>query len=339
MEIDIDRFMQIQNATGLNSRKEQKIEEVRSRFAGDFDSSINVVYDATHNGVAQDFIIVNTKEKNKYSVFIRPNETPLLLGDLIEWNNLHWLITEKDYHSEIYGSCTMELCNRLIRWQNPKTYNIVERWAIFSRPYSANMNTGNVISTMKGKYDIIVPYDSETEIVPVDKRFMIDVIDDQPMVYRVTFPDLSTLYNEGKEGGLVKWNVDSDVYSADSDNKELMICDYQIKPDESNTPVAGLKCEINGRSNIRVGASNRIYTPLFYAEDNLTVVSGISPIWELKVPARYENDFVCRLDSEGKYYVEAKDNAALIGQVITLTLSDRDGLYKPSSINIVCEVM
>lgn len=83
-------------------------------------------------------------------------------------------------------------CNRVIKWQNPKTLEIIERWCLCSKPYTSNINEGNVVSTLNGKYDIQLLYDDETKQVGVDSRFMLDIIGGMPMVYRLTFPDSNT---------------------------------------------------------------------------------------------------------------------------------------------------
>lgn len=339
MTLGIDYFRAIQGGLGHTNAKDVKVEEVRRQFADDFDSSIGVVYDATRNNVVQDFIITPTKEKNKCSVYTRPNEE-LNIGDIIYWNNLHWLVIDKDFQNDIYNTGTIVRCNRIVRWQNPITLEIIERWCFCSKPYTSNIDEGNIISTLNGKYDIQLPYDDETIQVGVDKRLMLDIVGGKPMVYKLTFPDTNTNKYQDIDGGFIEWTVVSDAYVQERDNVDLMICDYidPGAPLEPPEPPVGdlLKCEIVGRSDLRIGGTPRSYTAKFYDVDGKTEVKdGVSPIWKLITPPGHESYYNISLSNDNFISsVSAQVNDELIGDIIVLKLVEVAGLYQSVEIKI-----
>lgn len=348
MALDIDYFRAIQGGIGHTNAKEVTVAEVRKQFADDFDSSIGVAYGVTRNGVSQDFIITPTKEKNKCNIYTRPNEE-LNIGDIIFWNKLHWLVVDKDFQNDIYNIGTIVRCNRIVRWQNPITLEIIERWCFCSKPYTSNISEGSVVSTLKGKYDIQLSYDAETIQVGIDKRLMLDIVGGNPMVYKLTFPDANTNKYQDIEGGFIEWTVVSDEYIPDKDNVELMICDYIAppeNPDVSSTPLFSdnsddlnkslLKCEIVGRKDILVGGSAREYVAVFYDTEGTKVsTENISPKWEIILPEGYQNSFETNfLDNGFTLRIRVLNNNDLAGMEVTLKMKDENNKYNTSELTI-----
>lgn len=340
MSLGIDYFRAIQGGMGHTNIKDVKVAEIRRQFEKDFDTSIGVAHNTTRNNVPQDFIFTPTKDKNVCGIKPRPGEA-LNIGDIIYWNTLHWLVTDKNFQDEIYNSGTITRCNRTIRWQNPITLEIVERWCFCSKPYTSNIDEGNVISTLKGKYDIQLPYDSETIQVGVDKRLMLDIVGGKPMVYKLAFPDANTNKYQDIDGGFIEWTVVSDTYVQERDNVELMICDY-IDPANSSKPPHHsigddlLECEIIGRNDIRVGGSPRNYIAKFYDVSGTTEIKdGVSPIWELIVPVGHEPYYKMYLSSNNFVAtILAETNDNLVGDVVRLKLSDELKQYQSAEIEV-----
>lgn len=224
--MDISYLKAIQNAKGCQNEKSVKVNEVRERFARDFDKSINVVYNATRNDVQQDFIIVPQGNKdNQFAIYARPNEE-INIGDIIYWNTLHWIITDKAFDDEIYTIGTMERCNRTIKWQNPDTKEIIERWCLAEKPYTSNIRYSTVMSISEREYKIKLPYDDETKLVDIDKRFMLDIINGKPRTYKIQSVDGITNRYQDINGGFLVWNLVQDQSGQPNDNLELGICDY-----------------------------------------------------------------------------------------------------------------
>lgn len=240
-------FRAIQGTIGCKTKKDAKVAATRARFANEFDSSINVVYDALRNDVQQDLIITPTKEQNKFTVFARPGDE-LKIGDILYWNKLHWLMTDIAFDDDIYTTGTMVRCNRQIAWMNERG-QIIKRWCLTTKPYTANVETGQVVSVLKGKYDVKLPYDQDTIDVPIGKRFMLDIVGGKPMCYKLDFADVNTNKYSDIDGGFIEWNLTSDQFNKDTDNVANMICDFT--PMSSDEPDVRNRCRINGKSTVK----------------------------------------------------------------------------------------
>lgn len=333
MNIDIDYFKTIQNAAGCQNQKEQKVAYVRNRFAKDFDSMFGVVHDAKRNDVAQDFVIVPTKEKNKCAVFTRPDEK-LNIGDIILWNGLHWLVIDKDFQDTVYNSGTIVRCNRTIKWQNRLTGEIIERWCLCTKPYTSNINNGNVVSVSNREYKIQIPYDSETALVDLGKRFFLEVIDKKPKSYAVTSVDTMTnRYQDiGDNSGFIVWNVTQDQAGEDDDNPELMICNY-IDPSKIISKRGHI--EVSGDLSLMVGGAAHSYVVTFYSDDSMVDNSTV-PEWSVTPPSCGGIHYT---QKDNKLTVQADDSMKLIGEFITISVRDTQHTYEPYTFTINCMVM
>lgn len=154
----------------------------------------------------------------------------------------------------------MELCNRQIQWQNPITGEIVSRWATLSKPYYANNKEIVMTSLSQREYKVQMPFDDETALIDLDKRFMLEIINGEPKTYVTTSVDQSTERYElhGKTQGFLVLNIRQDQYNSKTDNAEKMICDY-FEPNKSDEPDADSQVTATikyaGKPEVRVGGS------------------------------------------------------------------------------------
>ncbi|MGN1341588.1 MAG: hypothetical protein ACI4WS_14975 [Oscillospiraceae bacterium] len=256
LKVDIGYFRTIQNGIGAKHRKDIKLSEAQQRFADRFEDSFNYEYDITRNEAEQQFIVAPShNDKNKCSIFPRPGEE-LNMGDIIYWHKIHWLVTDIDFSDSITRSGIMERCNRTIQWQNPETREIQERWCIATKPYTSNIDKGKEVNTSNREFKIQIPFDEETSLVDVDKRFLLETISGHPKAYKCTCVDTVTNKYQDIKGGFLIWNLTQSEYNDATDNVELMIADY-IEPE---TPVHG-NLEINyaGSPEIRAGGSAKSF--------------------------------------------------------------------------------
>lgn len=321
-------FRAIQGTIGCKTKKDAKVAATRARFANEFDSSINVVYDALRNDVQQDLIITPTKEQNKFTVFARPGDE-LKIGDILYWNKLHWLMTDIAFDDDIYTTGTMVRCNRQIAWMNERG-QIIKRWCLTTKPYTANVETGQVVSVLKGKYDVKLPYDQDTIDVPIGKRFMLDIVGGKPMCYKLDFADVNTNKYSDIDGGFIEWNLTSDQFNKDTDNVASMICDFTTA--SSDSPDVRNRCRINGKSTVKAGCTNT-YTPVFYdAEYNPVTVT---PVWDISISDAADDKHILHsVDEQGHLKLSVDFVESVIGHTVTITLLDKDGKYEPSTIDV-----
>ena len=333
MSVDISYFKTIQNASGCKNQKEQKVAYVRNRFAKDFDSMFGVVHDAERNGVDQDFVIATTKEKNKCAIFTRPNEL-LNIGDIIFWNGLHWLVIDKDFQDTVYNSGTIVRCNRTIKWQNQRTGEIIERWCLCTKPYTSNVDNGNIVSVSNREYKIQIPYDSETELIDLGKRFYLEVINGKPKSYAVTSVDtLTNRYQDiGNNSGFIVWNLTQDQAGEDDDNSELMICNY-INPSEIISKRGHI--EVSGNPDLMVGGASHSYVVKFYKNDGILDSTVVSE-WTVTPPScggiHYNND-------GNVLVIYADDSTSLIGESVLMSVRDVNHVYEPYVFTVNCMVI
>jgi len=214
------------------------------------------------NGNTQRLIVSrHKKELTQKDIIAYPGER-FEIGDVIEVCNAHWIVTTLDTNTDLYCKGMMEQCTKQIRWQNPKTKQIVERWCMITNPFSTNIDLGNVITTLHGKYEIRVPRDEETLAVPPDTRFMISKVGGKALVYKLTFPDVESESFDGCGKGIIVWNVITDEEKHNADNIDLMIADYIDPQTNEAAESVTYSCIISGKPTVNVGYSRK-YTAKF----------------------------------------------------------------------------
>lgn len=251
---------------------------------------------------------------NEKSFVLMPGDL-VKIGDILLWENIHWLVTEVDPDSEIACKGTIVQCNRLIRWQNPNTKEIVERWCLLTKPYTSNITDGSIISTSNREFKVQISYDEETKLVDLDKRFMLEIIDGQPRTYACTSVDQQTNVFQDLDSGFITWNLSQDESKHPGDNEELMICDY-IPPDDGPTKGALI---ISGKSFVRAGLGERRYT---VSTPDAGVVDGYT--WTISVDDTYSQYIHYDVEDDA---VNISADIEAIGAVVTLHVADTGSAY------------
>lgn len=260
----LERSRAINGDFGHKYLKQTQIAKIRADFAAHFCDSPDYQPEdqAKVNGEPRKLIVAKHKsELTQKDVIAYPGEE-IGLGDMVECFGAHWIVTQKDPNTDMYNRGLMELCNTKIRWQNPDTLDIVERWVLIKNPYSTNVKESQTLTTLNGKYEVYITKDEESLAVPPDKRFIIGEAGGKPLVYKLTFPDINAETFDEQGRGIIVWNLVSEEDIRESDNLELMIADYieptmsSVKPgDEAPLYTA----TIRGNNTVIVGYS-RIYT-------------------------------------------------------------------------------
>lgn len=277
------------------------------------------------DGVKQDLLIVSTQVMTTKTIEAMPGED-FSVGSIVLWNKSHWLITKRDADSDIAVRGTIEQCNRSIRWQNPQTLQIHDRWCVVDNPYSNSLNTTATLAESQRQFKIKMPYDEETSLLDLDKRFMLEMIGDKPKVYKITSVDnMTERYDyDGKYSGFLVVNVEQDVYNKDTDNKDLMICDYKIVP-EVLPPQGPIGCSIkfNGDPEVRIGGLEKKFVAFFFDEASGDPILDIVPDWNVSCAKEIEQ-YVDWHVQENKLLISIKNNMAALGAIIEITLSSSE---------------
>lgn len=301
----------------------REIEAVRRKYMAS--PSLKTVMVET--AAREQYLLVHTTDIPSEKTFnTLPGET-MSIGDIILWNNFHWLVTQIDFDDEITRSGRMIQCNRQIRWQNKKTGDIIERWCLATKPYTSNISEGLAIATSNREFKIQLTYDSESMLVDLDRRFLLEIIDGTPKAYQVTSVDTVTNRYQEADGGFLVWNLKQCEYNSVTDNAELMLADYFDAPELIVSPDL-LTCEIDGKDNIRCGRS-RTYRPVFYTRNN-EVTDAVVPVWTMTC----DNPLVVGSVTDVDYVLTVADDDSADGSVVQLTLQDADNLYAPTTMKV-----
>lgn len=250
--MDMDYFRAVQNATGIDTYRDLKVNDAVINFERQFRRSINFVYDALRNGVQQEFIIVpitdNRGGRTMCTAYAHIDEE-LNTGDIIFWNNCYWLAVDKDTRTQLYNCATLYICE--------ETMNFMVDGEIMSYPYyvynlNQSLDENEFIITSGTSRRIKMRHDENTSRLCVNMRFMDKDVGGVPQVWKIT--DITT------QSGLLEVKTEKDEYSADTDNAELRVCNY-YEPghggDDTDEPEPGGddtgKLLLTGAETLKVG--------------------------------------------------------------------------------------
>lgn len=276
--------------------------------------------DVEIDGVPQKLFVHSTEVPSEKTFNTLPGEI-VDIGDIILWNEMHWLVTKVDFDDEVTRGGRIVQCNRQVRWQNQRTGEIIERWCLVTKPYTSNIEEGMAIATSNREFKIQIPYDEETIQIDLDRRFLLEVINGQPKAYKVTSVDAQTNRYQDIDGGFLIWNLSQGEYNPATDNVELMIANYFEPKITPNPKEPLLPCMINGRDTIRGGMS-RTYEAVFYDESG-EITSETVAVWNVSA----DSDAVIWNADGSTLTLTLSDSGIPVGSIITITLTGADGAY------------
>lgn len=225
-------------------------------------------------GVPHNMMIISSTVTNQKIIRSMPGDD-FEIGKIMLWSKSHWLITERDADDEITVRGKIELCNRSIQWQNDKTKETITRWAVVDKPYFSNLNENNLMTLSSREFQIKIPYDSESSLIDIGKRLMLEEINGNPKTYRVTCVDAMTeRYDRNNEQtGFLTLNLEQDQYDPSTDNKDEMICDYE----QSHEIAPGsIKIDFAGDPVIRLCGRGKVFSAKISEKTDLNCMWEIS---------------------------------------------------------------
>jgi hypothetical protein len=312
------------NILGYTLNQSDETEALKVKIAEDFNTNIyhKSVYKNLDKSKTYDIQIYDGKD-NKKKFISYPYETiQFSIGNYISYvdkNGVYQIlmIVSLDQTNEWEVNGEIEDCNYTFTWQN-SSGTILSYPSIKKTTNTVGINEGNVISLPNSIVTIELPFDSETKLLDVDRRFFIDDLSVEiPQVYAISKPDRTSTK------GIIKLTMKQDAYNKDIDNKELGICGVKtVVP----TPADGQTSSvivIDG--DIIVGGSKRTISCVLYNTDK-TINTTVVPVWNVVIPSGYKSYIKAELDltDNHKYYITAieDDNYTAVGQVITVNVSD-----------------
>lgn len=286
------------------------------------------------DGEEQKVVITSTANLYEKKINAMPNEH-IYAGSIVEWNGRHFIIQYTDCEDEIYQRGIMQQCNIYLKWQNAEG-EIIGRYGYSEdiSMYATGVVTNKLLDSLELNFKINIPMDEETIKLRRGKRFLLDVISDEPNAYILTNRNVNSLnFHPENMDKDYKFNGKDKVMQitlsqtqlSDKDNRELMIADYFEV--ESNIPSLAGKCSIQykGKCEVRLGGNFKTFSAEFYNNEG-NVISGITPVWnvvtlpeiEKLINVEYINDTV---------KIKVPDDERLLHTQIKIELSDTDGIY------------
>lgn len=322
-----ERVRAIQGAAVNNNRKAVNNAIIQRSFAQHFADTVDYHDDTLVDGIPQRLIVARNKNvPTEKKIYAAPGDE-LTVGSLVDCFDCKWLITEVDPNHEQYFSGKMKQCNREMSWQDEKTLKIVSQWITMDKPYFSNLdeNAHDTVSTRMFK--VYLPYDEYSARLYVDKRVMLEIINDKPITYRITSVDVSTQRHVYKDGidGFICLYIEQDQYNPKTDRKDLMICDYiDVNDHQSGDKTVLSQIEFKGKPEIKMGGSAKKFTASFV--DDVGSVLKIEPKWNVLCLDEFK-DCVTYSVKDGVLSVKAAKESILEGVTVRVELTDQNGDY------------
>lgn len=328
MDFDIDYFLKINNANRTTSKKDVALYNLKSQINNNFDGTIDF-YRVVKNNYklkeSQDLLVIRTTDDYKKTIKARPDED-FEVGDFFTWENNDWLVISKDIGNQVYTSGIMQLCNYTLTFQSSNG-TILSYPCIKETSSSVGINEGSVITTPDSVVTIKLPFDSETKLLDVDRRFFIDDLTvETPQVFAVSKPDRTTTK------GIIKLTMKQGAYNKDVDNKELGVCNYYSSTIPQPTGSGYSVISISG--DLCIGAT-RVISAKFYEADG-TENTNITANWNVILPSGLEGYFDVQPNGNTCTVTVNDDDYVTIDNIVTVNVDDGSGGYAGTkSITVV----
>ena len=174
----------------------------------------------------QNVAVIDTDNLDTKFIYSLPGDD-IPHGGMVDWADNHWLITERDVHTEVYTRAKMLQCNFELHWIDTDGV-IHSQWCIIEdgTKYLTGEFEDRQFIVTRGDSRIAMTIAKNEHTVKFNRqsRFLIDDPDDDHMIaYTLSKPlKLHNLFN-GR--GVYKF-VLQEVDTTDFDNQELGIADY-----------------------------------------------------------------------------------------------------------------
>ena len=181
------------------------------------------------NVIKQDVAIINSDNLDEKYLYTLPDET-IYPGDLVQWMDNYWIVTEKDANVEIYTRAKLKQCNYILKWVEmiDDVPTIMEQWCYVedgTKYMTGELEDRHFIVTRgDARIAITIGRNPHTAKFNRKSRFLVD---DPMSEYMLSF-DLSKPLKAGhtyNDRGIYQF-VLSESNSSVLDNMELGIADY-----------------------------------------------------------------------------------------------------------------
>lgn len=215
--------------------KEYQIRDIKNRITRDFRKSIDAE-DVTINGEPHLVLITRDKGDEQIKKIKSLPDDRFDLGDIVNWNNVNYIIYKMDADRRIQSKGRMYECNLKLRWKNAEG-EIIERVGKGEDATKYGEGTEGTFRLRIGEFQlkVLLRLDEETVLIRRDDRFMIDADDFygvmsengvMPNVYKVSRRNVNTgtFPQDGTQHGYVEITLIEDQFISGVDDVENRIC-------------------------------------------------------------------------------------------------------------------
>lgn len=240
-------------------------------------------------------------------------------------NYERWMIVMKDDRPQFPMHYVLK-CNWTLKWiYNGKIYSCL---GVQRSRNSYNQGTWRSMefAITENQTQMWLPTTEDVKTIGYDMRVMITDNEINPVVWRV-----SKLENT-LPVGISKITFAQDQFDPSRDNVELMIADYYTSSldleEKVEPPVKPYgdhsRITFNGTQPVlKVNGSYKILTPHFYDADINEL--DIEPFWSVQFPSGDDKEKFDIMEDGKTLKIKCLKYFDLIGKVITISLSDKDG--------------
>jgi len=298
-----------------------------------FDELLNTMIGenvAIYNSILTDFedvrVIVNDKTNNtslnKYELsLLFPLNTICKAGMYVQYKNDYWLVTSYTNNNLVYQKVIMQLCNYTLKFQSP-TGTILSYPCIDDSSIMTGIDENNTISMLNGVHRIKLPFDENTKLIGVDRRFFLDKAG--TTTYKVTNVN-NTTYNYGDKG-LIKLTLQQDILQINDgelpkDRPDLGICNYfepTVNPEPTPSPT-GYTLTISSSGDFNLGTI-RTLTPVLKDGDG-NIMSDWTAEWTIDYNGMDESYFTVTYEKNQCRVAVSDDAYNCVDGVLNITCS------------------
>jgi len=255
------------------------------------------------------------------------------LGDVFAYDEGYWICVESNNRHGIERTGMVEECNYYLRWQNPITLEVHGRWCSVRDPYALALDErARLIVTGNAKYRIKLPHDEEAALFHVDRRFLIDMANNEPIPYAIIKYDaITNKYAARNEGFTVLTLRESQIQ--EDDNWDLMVANY--RDPTAVATVSSIPKVLEGTCAIRFnnlpivksgGSAKPFYAVIF--DSNGNSIDLTSPVaWKLELPPELNGGQISVVSQEGNAIKLKASPLTNIGSSFILRISVSDVAY------------
>jgi len=216
-------FRALNDSTSTDS--DININDIKQNIIDDFEYSPSYSKIVINNENKDSHIVyqkASSRDTEKKKIMLKPNQT-MSVGNYIPYSSKTWILTELDSNISVQHIGIMELCNYNLKFLND-TGDLITRWCVRKEgSYQSAISDEKYFISTDVRSHIILPADSETSKIEIDKRLIIGNEFGYPTAYKVTKVDTVQDY------GLALLELESVEVSKTDDDLVNMIADYYSK--------------------------------------------------------------------------------------------------------------